>query len=620
MNQVMSLKISKGKIAMALALVMVISGLAIIDGHSANSPTVNATITTSSNSTNQSTLYLSPGPTTAFVDNFNPFNIWTTPAGMMGFIYEPLFQINTYNGTVIPWLGTSYSFSPNGMYLNVSLRHNVTFSNGAPFDSSDVVYTFELQKKATGAWGTISNITADGPYKVTFKFTVPETQYLFYVGSQSIFPTNQTWENATSNGLPDPQNQVVTDPIGTGPYMLSSFSPQKIVLTKNPHYWQPNEPKISKVVYNDYTSNSALALALAEGKVEWASVFEPNVTNLFVANNPAHNKYWYPPGQQTTLVVNNLIYPLNQSFFRQAISVAINRTAVDKIGEYGYESPANGANILEQQMSYLNSTNTNLANKYAQYNVSLALSILSAHGYKLNSNGRLTAPNGTLIPSISLMSVAGYSDWDTDITIIANDLKAIGLDVTTTTPTSSVVESDISDGNYELALDTVTGIGPTPYYDYGGFIGPIQPIGNTSYANEERWNYSSTDFMTYYNNYSATGNLSYQLNDINHMVTIVTNAMPMIPLVYSAQWYEYVNTSIGGWPNSANPYWIPVPWYPGPSEVVLLHLYALNNAPSSTFTFSNVTYDYIAIGAVVAVAAVGSAIYINSKKQKRKND
>ena len=96
--------------------------------------------------------------------------------------------------------------------------------------------------------------------------------------------------------------------------------------------------------------------------------------------------------------------------------------------------------------------------------------------------------------------------------------------------------------------------------------------------------------------------------------------MPMIPLVYSAQWYEYVNTSIGGWPNSANPYWIPVPWYPGPSEVVLLHLYALNNAPSSTFTFSNVTYDYIAIGAVVAVAAVGSAIYINSKKQKRKND
>jgi len=617
----MTLKISKRKIAITLALIMVLSGFAIFAGNLTNTPAVSATSAASSNTTNQSTLYLSPGPTTAFVDNFNPFNVWTTPAGIMGFIYEPLFQINTYNGTVLPWLGTSYSFSPNGMYLNVSLRQNVTFSNGAPFTSRDVVNTFELQKKAEGAWGTISNITAVGPYQVSFKFTVPETQYLFYVGSQVIFPINQSWENATtSSGVPDPQNQVVTDPIGTGPYMLQSFSPQKIVLTKNPHYWQPNEPKISNVVYNDYTSNSALALALAEGKVEWASVFEPNVTQLFVANNPAHNKYWYPPGQQTTVVVNNLVYPLNQSFFRQAISVAINRSAVDKIGEYGYESPANGANILQQQMSYLNASNTNLANKYSEYNVSFALKILSDHGYKLNSKGQLTAPNGTLVPDLTLMSVAGYSDWDTDITIIAGDLKAIGLTVTTTTPTNSVIASDISDGNYELALDTVTGIGPTPYYDYGGFIGPIEPIGNTSYTNEERWNYSSTDFMTYYNNYSATGNLTYQRNDINHMVTIVTDAMPIIPLVYSAQWYEYVNTSIGGWPNASNPYWIPVPWYPGPSEVVLLHLYPLSSATSPTTTISNLTYDYIAIGVVVAAVAIGSVVYINSKKQKRKND
>ncbi len=611
---------NKRKIAIVLTLIMVLSGFAIFAGHSPNLPSTTAASATSGNSTNQSSLYLSPGPTAAFVDNFNPFNVWTTPSGIMGMVFEPLFQINTYNGTVIPWLATSYSFSPNGMYLNMSLRHNVTYSNGAPFNSFDVVYTFELMEKATGSWPTISNITAVGPYGVSFKFTVPETQYLFYVGSQLIFPVNETWENATSGGTPDPESQVVTNPIGTGPYMLESFSPQKIVLTKNPHYWQPNEPKISRLVYVDYTSNSALALALAEGKVQWASVFEPNVTQLFVANNPAHNEYWYPPSQQTTVVVNNLIYPLNQSFFRQAISVAINRTAIDQIGEYGYETPANGANILQQQMSYLNSSNTNLANKYGQFNVSLALSILSSHGYKLNSKGQLTTPNGTLVPSLTLMSVAGYTDWDTDITIIAEDLKAIGLTVTTTTPTTSVVASDISDGNFELALDTVTGVGPTPYYDYGGFIGTVEPIGNTSYTNEERWNYSSTDFMTYYDNYSATGNLTYQKNDINHMVTIVTDAMPMIPLVYSAEWYEYVNTSIGGWPNAANPYWIPVPWYPGPSEVVVLHLYALNNATSPSKNVSNLMYDYIAIGVVVAAVAIGSVVYINSKKQKRKND
>ncbi|MCL5989822.1 MAG: ABC transporter substrate-binding protein [Candidatus Thermoplasmatota archaeon] len=609
---------SKRKIAVAIALIMVLSGFVVFGGHS--SDVHSSTATNAATASNQSTLYLSPGPTAAFVDNFNPFNVWTTPAGIMGFIFEPLFQINTYNGTVLPWLGTSYKFSPNGMYLNITLRHNVTYSNGAPFNSYDVVYTFNLEKKALGSWPVVSNITALGPYEVSFKFTSPQTEYLFYIGSQVIFPVNETWENATSNGVPDPQSQIVTNPIGTGPYMLQSFSPQKIVLTKNPHYWQPNEPKIANVVYVDYTSNSALALALAEGKVEWASVFEPNVTQLFTANNPAHNKYWYPPGQQTTIVLNNLIYPLNQTFFRVALSVAINRTAIDNIGEYGYEAPANGANILQQQMTYLNASNANLANKYAEYNVSLALSILSAHGFTLNSKGQLTAPNGTIVPDLNLMSVAGYSDWDTDITIIAKDLKSIGLTVTTTTPTASVIESDISDGNYQMALDTVTGVGPTPYYDYGGFIGKVLPIGNTSYINEERWNYSSTNFMTYYNNYTETGNLTYQGNDINHMVTIVTEQMPMIPLVYSAQWYEYVNTSIGGWPNASNPYWIPVPWYPGPSEVVLLHLYPLNTPAATNKGISPLTYDYIAVGVVVAVVAIGSVLYLNNKKQKRKND
>ena len=609
-------------LAIGLSAIMMLSGLSVFamaNNYGAHNASATAA-TSSSASSNNSTLYLSAGPSPAFVDNFNPYNIWTSPTGMMGMIYEPLLQVNTYNGTVLPWLATGYKFSNNGLYLNMTLRKNVTFSNGQPFNSYDVVYTFNIQKQAYGAWGSIKNISATGLYSVSFKFLTPQTNYLFYIGCTAIMPTNQTWENQkTSSGIPDPQSAVVTNPIGTGPYVLSSFSPQRVVLTKNPHYWQAGLPKIDKLVYQDYTSGSALTLALAEGKVQWASVFEPNVTSLFVQNNPKYNHFWYPAGQPVTMMINDLSPFLNESYVRQALSLSINRTAICKIGEYGYEKPANAANILQQQCSYLNASNKNQAQALAQFNPAKALNLLESHGFKLNSKGLLEYSNGTLVPSISLMSVAGYPDWDTDITLIAADLKQIGLTVVTTTPTGSNLAGDIATGNYQMALDTVTGIGPNPWYDYSGLVGSVAPVGKTTSVNEERWNASGTDFMSAFNNFTLTGNSTLQDKYTNEMVSVMLNQMPIIPLVYSGDWYEYVNSSIGGWPNQNNSFWIPMPWYPHPSEVVVLHLYPLTTAKPVKPT-SPVVYEYVGAAVVAAVIAVVAAVTVLNRKQKKRND
>ncbi len=554
------------------------------------------------------TLYLSPGPTPAFTDNFNPFNIWSSPAGIMSLLYEPLFQINTYNGTTIPWLATNYTWSHNNTLLTLNLRHNVEFSNGMQFNSTDVVFTFNTQKTILGDWGNINNISAVNQYTVNFNFSKPDVQCLFYLGSNFMLP-EPLWK-----GISSPESKVITDPVGTGPYILSSFSGQKIVLTANPHYWQPDEPHIKNVVYIDYTSNSALTLALAQGKVQWASVFAPNVTQLFVHKDPEYNHYYFPPGQPVTLITNDVVYPFNLSYFRQAISLSINRTEICKIGEYGYEKPANAANILQQQLFWLNSTNANDANKLAQYNTSEALKLLEDHGFTMK-NGRLYEPNGTELPAVTLMSVAGYADWDTDISIIATELSSIGIKVSIETPTASVIESDIATGDFYMAVDTVTGIGPNPWYDYSGLIGPITPIGKTAYTDEERWNYTDTGFMNYYNNFTKTSNVTEQKVLVNNMANVMLNQMPMIPLVYSANWYEYVNNTVAGFPNQNNPYWIPMPWYPGPMEVVILHLY---NKSSIT---TPINYDdYYIIGGLIAIIAIAGISSIYIKKRRLKNN
>jgi peptide/nickel transport system substrate-binding protein len=558
----------------------------------------------------QGTIYISPGPTPAFVDNFNPFNVWSPPAGIMSLIYEPLLQINTYNGTVIPWLATNYTWHNNNTQLVLDLRHNVTFSNGMAFNSSDVVYMFNEQKTLFGYWADIGNITAAGQYIVDFNFTKENTQCLFYIGGTFMVP-KQLWQ-----GIKSPNTQVVKNPVGTGPYVLSSFSGQKIVLTANPHYWQPNEPHIKNVVYVDYTSASALTIALEQGKVQWTSAFEPNITKLLTSKNPnAH--YWFPPGQPVSMITNDHIYPMNQSYFRQALSLSINRTEICKVGEYGYERPANAANILQQQLSYLNSTNKAEAANLAEYNTTKALSLLKSHGFTIGSNGRLYEPNGTELPSINLISVAGYTDWDTDISIIASDLAKIGIKVTISTPTLNAVDSEVLSGNFTMALVTVTGIGPNPWYDYEGLVGnSTTASGNATGVNEERWNYTGTNFMTYFNQFAKTSSPSGQRALINNMTSVMLNQMPVIPLVYSADWYEYINTTIQGFPNQNNPYGIPMPWYPGPMEIVMLHLYSTAGIKKAT----NPYLSYEIAGGIIAVLVALSLLTVYNRKRRREKD
>lgn len=560
------------------------------------------------------TLYISSGPGPAFVDNFNPFNIWSPPAGIMSLFYEPLLQINTYNGTVIPWLATGYNWTDNNLILTMQLRQGVTFSNGMAFNSSDVVFTFHDQMKLFGEWGFLSNVTANGPYQVNFTFKNPQVQDLFYIGSNFIIP-KALWENYST-----PQSVVIKNPVGTGPFVLSKFSSQTITLTRNKNYWMPDEPHLNKVVFVDYTSNSALTLALGQGQVQWTALFAPNISSVFVNKNPTSNHYWFPQGQPVTLITNDHVWPLNQSFFRQAVSLSINRTQIWQTGEYGYEQPANAANILKQQLFWLNSTNSQLATYLSTFNVTAAKKLLSDHGYTI-VNGKLTAPNGTAVPAMTLMSVAGYTDWDTDIGLIANDLQSIGITVNIVTPTQSVVASDVADGNYTMALYTDTGIGPNPWYDWSGLVGSVTPVGKVATVNVERWNVSTTDFMQYYNDFNNVSSTSQQKVLINDMATVMLDQMPMIPLVYSANWYEYVNSSIGGFPDAANPYWIPMPWYPGPMEVVTLHLYDIS-AVQNANNAAALTTHYEIIGGIVATVVVigGIAGYSMSRKKRMKED
>src|SRR5438552_2058653 len=99
------------------------------------------------NKSNSTSLTLLANSSGNYPRNFNPYDQANVIAGTQGMIYETLLQYNRLTGTVKPWLATSYQFSSDTTSLTFTLLKGVQWSDGQPFTSDDVVFTFNLLKK-----------------------------------------------------------------------------------------------------------------------------------------------------------------------------------------------------------------------------------------------------------------------------------------------------------------------------------------------------------------------------------------------------------------------------------------------------------------------------------------
>ncbi|MGC9113236.1 MAG: ABC transporter substrate-binding protein, partial [Acidilobus sp.] len=147
-------------------------------------------------------------------------------------------------------------------------------------------------------------------------------------------------------------------------------------------------------------------------------------------------------------------WPLSDPMLMQTISMAINRTALDYIAEYGYEPPAIDLPVPPSLIGEFNSTVVSMAEFLAppEGNVSGAIHWLESHGWKL-VNGQLYAPNGTDVSDIQMTIIepSGEADYDESAVLIADELKAIGLNVVPETLPFSTWFSDLPSGDYWMA-------------------------------------------------------------------------------------------------------------------------------------------------------------------------
>ena len=153
-----------------------------------------------------------------FTDNFNPYQLSTADGGTFGFIYEPLMAINSIDSSKIsPWLAKSYKWNADFTQLTFTLRNDVKWSDGKPFTSADVLYTFQTAITVNGADANgiksyIKDVSAPdaNTFVVDFNTTSP-LQFFNIAGHTPIVPRH------IFSTYSDPVKNTNTNPVGTGP-------------------------------------------------------------------------------------------------------------------------------------------------------------------------------------------------------------------------------------------------------------------------------------------------------------------------------------------------------------------------------------------------------------------
>jgi peptide/nickel transport system substrate-binding protein len=511
-------------------------------------------------------------PESTITQAFNPYGITDAPYGMGadGLIYEPLIQFDlAAPPTYYPWLATAYAWSNGGKTITFTIRQGVKWNNGTPFTPDDVAFTFNLVKSNTAInldGLKISSVSTSGN---TVALTFPTAQYtnLEEIAGTAIVPKS-IWSTAGS-----PATFADPNPVGTGPYELSSFTPQGFTLKKNPYYWQAADVQVPKVFFPVYTSNTGALSALFAGQIDWTGNFIPGLQKSFVDTAPAYHHYWEAPGGTNSLMPNLNKWPTSQLAVRQAISLAIDRTLMASEGEAGLENPVlNATGLTLPTFSAWGGPVANMTVS-AHADPAAAKKVLQQAGYTLGSNGFFAKGGKTV--SITIVDPAAYTDYAQVDELAAQELRAAGIDATFQGLSVDAWNSDVADGNFQLTSHWSNG-GLTPYNMYEGWLDSSLATGSAATGDYERLNNPTinADLAAL----AGAATTAAQTQALVPIEQFVAANLPIIPTTTASEWFEYNSQNYTGWPTQQNPYETGQPSGSnngpgsGTDEVVILHL------------------------------------------------
>ncbi len=296
--------------------------------------------------------------------DFANFNIRTTGGSVNGWhsgalqtMAEPLIMFTVLTGEYENWLAESWQYNTDFTELSLKLRKGIEWSDGTPFTSKDVVYTFNTvrdnQDKMvhTAEINFLKEAQAVDDLNVKFVLNKPNPRWWATTLTSNHGIVEQFWPEAIFKGQ-DPLTFQFYDPakgwpIGTGPYKLAQATAQQKVFDLNPNYWGAKTgfkalPKIQRVIVLPNQDDTLAVQKLINNEIDMCKIVPvPTLKSAFAQNakvitfSGQEAPYGYLDWCPISLGFNNSAPPFDKPEMRQAINFAIDRTKLVNLAEAG---------------------------------------------------------------------------------------------------------------------------------------------------------------------------------------------------------------------------------------------------------------------------------------------
>ncbi len=240
-------------------------------------------------------------------------------------VLEPLVGRDA-DGEILPWLATGWEISEDGLTWDFTLAEGITFTDGTPFDAEAVKVNVEhLQDPATQsstgylALAKVSEVEVVDATHARFHLTEPDSAL-----AESL---SQPWLAIESPaGIARGMDANCAAPVGTGPFVVESWTPQQQVdLVRNDDYataapeaTHEGAAHLDRIVWRFIPDAATRYAALQSGEVQVIDNPQPDAIATAQAGGDISDVDAPRPGSVNRLELNSGQAPFDDVRVREA--------------------------------------------------------------------------------------------------------------------------------------------------------------------------------------------------------------------------------------------------------------------------------------------------------------
>ena len=416
--------------------------------------------------------------------------IWGSKAAASG-VFHPTLQYSNYDrevvflvydrlltknldGEYVPSLCESYEINEDATTYTFYLKDGIKWHDGEAFTAEDVAYTYETtchpdfgkgydefsaalvgaDAYHAGEADHVEGVKVIDELTVSFTFKAPYLDALVKFIDKPVL-AKHVWEKVPVGEWGD-ASDLLKNPVGTGPYMMSEFVPDQYVkLVSNPDYFK-GEPLIKNFIFK-VSNNDTCQAELVNGDIDITEVrsWRADGTQTLIDNNIPMAEQ--PDANATYLVFDTTDPILSDVRVRQAIIYAMDRQAMVNGLYAGHGSLSNA--LMKPSLSVYPDT----LNTY-DFSVEKAKEMLKEAGWEDTDNDGFVDKDGQPLHLELLYSVGNTEEI---AQVVQNFAKSAGIDVELIGQDFNSVLATLKSGTDEFDM-AFMGATYRPNMGYGG--------------------------------------------------------------------------------------------------------------------------------------------------------